>query len=402
MNAVRYVVIAPLLIMVMSIQQQAAEIDDIVSGNNSFAFDLYVRTGKTQGNIFFSPYSISTALAMTYAGARTITEEEMATVLHFDDNQEVFHAGFSDLRQRIHESTAHESVALNIANSLWCQEDYAFLPEFLNLQQERYNTLPHLVDFVTKPEQTRRKINAWVEEQTNQRIKSLIPSGLISRLTVLVLCNAIHFKAAWETRFDESKTRDVPFSISPDKTVMVPMMSMNSTFKYLYGEGFTMLDLPYTTGSTSMVILLPDRDSSLEELHDRITWSNMKLWLDRLDGSRKESVAVQIPKFSMTMRFDLADTLAAMGMPHAFRGADFSGMTGTRDLFISDVVHKACIDVSEEGTESAAATAVIMKRGGGAPAFVADRPFFFLIRDMGTGTLLFMGRMTDPAARSQD
>jgi len=402
MNAVRYVTIAVLLIMMVSTQPQAAEIDTIVSGNNSFAFDLYERLGEASGNIFYSPYSISTALAMTYAGARTITEEEMADVLHFAGDQDEFHAGFSDLQQRISESTAHASVTLNVANSLWCQEDYEFLPGFMSLQQERYAAHPHLVDFVTKPEQARRKINSWVEEQTNQRINNLIPQGLITRLTVLVLCNAIHFKASWETRFDEEQTRDAPFHISPDATVMVSMMRMNSSFKHCYVDGFTMVELPYANGSTSMVVLLPDENSDLENVHDRITWPNMKTWLHCLDDARRETIVVGIPKFSMTMRLDLADTLAAMGMPHAFRGADFSGMTGTRDLFISDVIHKAFIDVSEEGTEAAAATAVIMKRGGSPPHVIADRPFVFLIRDSDTNSILFVGRVSDPTALSSE
>ena len=377
------------------------DVATVVGGNNRFALDLYARLRTEQsGNLFFSPSSISTALAMTYAGARGDTESEMAKVLHFTLPQDKLHPGFASLNKTLDGNGEKRGYRLHGANRLWGQQGYGFLPEFLTITRTHYDAELAEVDFVRETEQARQQINTWVEKQTQDKIKDLIPPGIIDALTRLVLTNAIYFKGDWTKPFDNKVTKDASFQVTSQQRTDVPMMHQQGDFRYWAGDGLKILELPYGRGELSMLVLLPDETEGLPDLEARLTAENLGRWLMDV---REQPVRVFLPQFKLTSQFRLDDTLKAMGMPLAFSffGADFSGMTVTRDLFIWAVIHQAFVDVNEEGTEAAAATAVIMSLRGLAitrqPAeFRADHPFVFLIRDNRTGSILFLGRLMNP------
>ena len=374
-----------------------SDLQTVIKGNSDFGFDLYQEFKDEKGNLFFSPHSISTALAMTYAGARDQTEKEMAEVLHFSLEQEPLHSSFSKLQSDLNAIQNKGHIKLSIANSLWAQEGYHFLNTFLDLNKKNYGAGLNFVDFATKTEVARKTINIWVEDKTQQKIKELIKPGMIDSLTTLVLCNAIYFKGDWLSQFDKKRTMDADFYISPDNAIKVPMMSQKSKFKFGDFGNFNAIELPYEGNGLSMVVFLPKEIDGLAELERNLTNDNVINWMDKLSNSYELEILVSLPKFKTTCEFELADVLIEMGMPHAFTGADFSGMTGKRDLFISKVIHKAFVDVNEEGTEAAAATAVVMTKSiSKTLLFRADHPFVFLIRENKTGSILFIGRIIDP------
>ncbi|MFC1628702.1 serpin family protein [Gemmatimonadota bacterium] len=370
------------------------ELQTVAESNAAFGFDLYRNLNGIDGNLFFSPYSISTALAMTWAGARGRTEVEMAEVLHFPDEQFTLHHSLSGLQNHFDAIQRRSDIRLHLANSLWYQDDHSFLESFFNLMESHYGAVLFPVDFVRQTETARRAINAWVAEETEEKIRELITPGALDPATSLVLCNAIYFKGDWASRFDPGQTMESTFHVSADRVVTVPMMTGEAEFRSRAFEGFSALELPYEGNDLSMVILLPDHDAGLSGLEEMLTGERVTGWMHDLESVEPSQIAVQIPRFSTTSRFELAEILMAMGMPAAFLNADFSGMTGNREFFISQVVHQAFIDVNEEGTEAAAATAVVMKRGGA--MFLVNRPFLFLIRDRHTGSILFIGRIVDP------
>lgn len=376
------------------------ELQKVVKGNRIFGFHLYQKLGESEGNLFFSPYSISTALAMTYAGARGQTEKEMAEVLHFTLKQEPLHLSFSRLQSQLNAIQDKGHVKLSLANSLWCQQDYYFLDTFFNLNKKYYGAGLNFVDFKRKTEEARIAINTWVEKETQQKIKELIKPGIIERLTRLVLCNAIYFKGNWLSQFDKKKTAEADFHISSNKTIKVPLMNQKSGFRFKNFGNFSAIELPYEGNDLSMIIFLPKEVDGLPALEQKLTEDSVKNWLDELSKSYKQEIFVSLPKFKTTCEFQLGEVLAEMGMPGAFSlpPANFSGMTGKKDLFISNVIHKAFVDVNEEGTEAAAATAVVMKRIAiSRPlTFRADHPFIFLIRENQTEGILFIGRIIDP------
>ncbi len=378
--------------------ETTGDLQRIVKGNNDFGFDLYRELKGKKGNLFFSPYSISTALAMTYAGARGQTEKEMAKVLRFSLEQEPLHSSFSKLRSKLNGIQDKGHIKLSIGNSLWAQDGYHFLDSFLNLNRKYYGAGMNFVDFAAKAEAARKTINIWVENKTQQKIKELIKPGMLDQFTRLVLCNAIYFKGDWLSQFDKKKTKDADFYISKNEIIKVPMMSQESKFKFKDFGNFSAIDLPYEGNDLSMIVFLPKKIDGLAELERNLTNDNVKNWIDKLSSSYKSEILVSLPKFKTVCEFELADILAGMGMPHAFSGADFFGMTGKKDLFISRVIHKAFVDVNEEGTEAAAATAVVMRKCsiGRLLIFQANRPFVFLIRENQTGSILFVGRIVDP------
>jgi len=374
-----------------------SDLQTVIKGNSDFGFDLYQKLKDEKGNLFFSPYSISTALAMTYAGARDQTEKEMAEVLHFYLEQEPLHSSFSKLQSDLNAIQNKGHIKLSIANSLWAQEGYHFLNTFLDLNKKNYGAGLNFVDFATKTEAARKTINIWVEDKTQQKIKELIKPGMIDSLTTLVLCNAIYFKGDWLSQFDKKRTMDADFYVSSDKPIKVPMMSQKSKFRFRDFGDFKAIELPYEGNDLSMIVFLSEEIDGLAELERNLTNDNVKNWIGELSRSYELEILVNLPKFKTTCEFELADVLAEMGMPHAFAGADFSGMTGIKDLFISKVIHKAFVDVNEEGTEAAAATAVVMGRGiSKTLLFRANHPFVFLIRENKTGSILFIGRIIDP------
>jgi serine protease inhibitor len=377
----------------------AADRTTVVEGNNVFAVALYGRLRNQSGNLFFSPESISTALAMAYAGARGGTASEMAKTLHFTLPPEKLHPAMGALLSDL--NAAHEGYQLSVANALWAQQGYTFLDDFLNLLKTNYGAGLNQVNFKGATEAARLTINQWVEQKTQDKIKDLLQPGALRSDTRLVLTNAIYFKGDWETQFDKAQTKNEDFHLSPAQTTTAPLMHREGRFSYFDGETFQILEVPYKGKELSMIVFLPKDPGGLPALEQSLTDSNLRQWLRQVASVSK--VIVIIPKFKMTQQFELGSTLSAMGMPQAFSSsADFAGMTGHRDFAISDVIHKAYVDVNEEGTEAAAATAVTMRAlampapQAPPPIFRADHPFVFMIRDNRSGSILFMGRMADP------
>ncbi len=375
------------------------DMEQVVNSINSFAFDLYGELTKEEGNIFFSPYSISSALAMTYAGARGNTEKQMQEALYFDLGQDI-HPYFSELQSSLDTSEEDKGYELYIANALWGQKDYPFLDEFIDLNEMIYGAGLNLVDFRDEEarEEARLAINNWTEEKTNQKIQELIKEGVLDDLTRLVLTNAIYFKGNWASQFEVENTTDKPFYVSSDVTKDVPTMYQKSIFKYTEDSDAQLIDLPYVEEDLSMLIILPKERFGLKDIEDKITVENVNNWLLT---TYEQEVEVYLPKFKVEASFKLNENLQSLGMVDAFdMSADFSGIDGGKSLYISDVIHKAFIDVNEEGTEAAAATAVIIGLESimEIPIFQADHPFIYLIRDNNSGSILFMGRLVDPTA----
>jgi len=378
----------------------------VAEANNAFAFDLYQRLNRSEGNLFFSPLSISSALAMTYAGARGETARQMARVLHFPGNTDLLHRGFQDLLIAMKKNRSDRDIELTIANSLWAQKDYTFLPDFLTLVTEHHDAAVENVDFKTDAEGARQRINAWVEKETNEKIKDLVPMNALNQATRLVLANAIYFMAAWQSKFHTANTREDDFWVDARASVKVPMMIQTDNLPYFEDDRIQVLTLPYlrsgrpATLRFSLIVVLPKKRDGLGDVEKALRLSEIDGWLK---NRRHREVKVFLPRFRIESSFNLAEHLTAMGMEQAFAfpGADFSGMDGTHLLYISAVLHKAFVDVDEEGTEAAAATAVVMLAGAAAPSeqpkvFRADHPFLFLIREEQSGTIFFMGRLCRP------
>ena len=371
----------------------------LVEGDNRFALELYAKIRGENGNLFCSPYSVSTALAMTYGGARGETAAQMAKTLHFDLPQPRLHSAFAKVIKDLNEAGKKGDYELSVANALWAQEGYEFLEAYLELTKTHYGAGLETVDFKQATEAARKTINDWVEKQTKDKIKELIKPGVLDAVTELVLTNAIYFKGKWSLPFKEDATKDEPFTLAEGEKIDVPMMHQTEKFKYMEDDVFQMLELPYTGDRLAMTVLLPKKLDGLTGLEQQLTSKNMTRWLSKL---RQQRVIVAIPKFQMTCEYRLDEVLAAMGMPDAFSGsADFSGMNGKDELAIGAVIHKAFVDVNEEGTEAAAATAVVMKRTAvlpmrKPPVFRADHPFVFMIRDLKTKSILFVGRVMNP------
>ena len=367
----------------------------VVDANNQFAFDLYAKYKSKEGNLFFSPYSISSALAMTYEGAYGETAQEMARVFYFPQDAAQLRPGFAQEFNNI--NAPGKPYKLSTANALWAQQDYKFLDSYFTTIGNYYGGKVTNLDFIGDTENSRVTINKWVELQTNDKIKDLIPPGEIDTMTRLVLTNAIYFKGTWVWQFDKSATSEADFRVSPEKTVKAQMMAITgekARFNYTETEELQIIELPYSGNEISMLVLLPKADTL-----DALETSLYRGTLDRLRAQMHETgMKVYLPKFKFETKYFMKDDLAEMGMPTAFSGsADFSGMTGAQDLYISQVIHQAFVDVNEEGTEAAAATAVVMKAMAiRTDIFNADHPFIFLIQEKATGSILFMGRVTDP------
>jgi serpin B len=390
----------------MAPEVSADDLNTLVDGNSAFAFDLYQQLKDEGGNLFYSPYSISLALAMTYGGARGETETQMADALNFSLPQNQLHPAFNALslalasRGQGAEGKDDEGFRLNIVNAIWGQQDYVFLSDFLDLLAVNYSAGLRVLDFINETEKSRVIINDWVADQTEGRIEDLIPAGALTPLTRLVLTNAIYFNAKWLHTFEAEMTRDGLFHLLDGSEVTVPMMSQTESFKYAEGEGYQAVELRYDGEELSMVILLP-ASGQFEAFEAALDAETVAGIIEALDY---REVDLTMPKFEFDSSFSLRTTLSAMGMPIAFDPyyADFSGMSDSPErLYITEVVHKAFVSVDEEGTEAAAATAVIVGETALPPAPVTmtiDRPFIFLIRDIETGTILFLGRTLDPSA----
>jgi serpin B len=370
----------------------------VVDSNNQFAIDLYAKinaqdTGK---NIFVSPFSISTALAMTFEGSSNNTRKQMAAVLHFNLPDADRQAGYSALLAATSAGPG-KHYKLDVANALWGQKGYKFELPFLNVTGKFYGGALKPVDFAGNTEGARIEINTWVEDHTAKMIRDLIPKGAINPDTPLVLTNAIYFKGKWASPFKAAATKDAPFNVNDSVKVQVPMMSQTGRFRYVHENGVAAIELPYAGDDLSMIAILPDGD--MEKFSKSLSLDAIRqLCVDMYS----EDVDIFLPRFKLEAGYGLGGMLSEMGMPDAFseKLADFSGMTGRSDLYISKVLHKARIEVNEEGSEAAAATAVIM-----APksvhlerkqVFRADHPFLFMIVHNSTGAILFMGRLSNP------
>jgi serpin B len=373
----------------------------VAKGGNEFATDLYARLRSDRTtNLLFSPYSISVAMAMTDAGAAGQTEAQIAKVLHFPVPEPRVHPAFSTLRELLVPNDRTSDFQLRIANRLWGQKDFHFQPAFLEVTKADYGADLGLIDF-KQTEAARKTINSWIEDQTDNKIQDLLAPGVLDTDTRLVLTNAIYFKARWTHEFGKGSTIDAPFHTSDSKQILVPTMHQTHRLRYGASDDLQVLELPYAQdGSLSMLFLLPKKIEGLTDLEERLTNENLQKWSA---GLQPRLVKVHLPKFKMTSEFNLGDVLESMGMSLAFSDkADFSRMGTQEQLFISAVIHKAFVDVNEEGTEAAAATAITMKRSAAFPSpeepieFRADHPFVFLIRDNRTQSILFLGRLVNP------
>jgi serpin B len=376
------------------------DLQGLVRGNSEFALDIYHKIRCNDGNIFFSPYSISTAFAMTYSGARCETQKQMAVVLHFSLDACQLHPSFSELQAHFQKLQENSPFRLNIANALWVQKGYELLQDFLELNQKYYQANLLSLNFYDDPEGSRIKINGWVEDKTEGKIQDLLPAGTVKTITRLVLTNTIYFKAEWQHTFSPHKTKEQDFWITPEEKTKVQMMSQKERFGYFENETFQILEMPYIRQDLSMVVFLPKKKDGLPELESKLNTENIAKWSSSLT---RQQVNVHFPKFTTSQNIDLKRNLKALGMVDAFtHNADFSGIEPKKELYITDALHKAFIDVDELGTEAAAATAVSvgvtsMPPPKVVPKFRADHPFFYLIRDNKTSSILFMGRLTQPA-----
>jgi serpin B len=383
----------------------AADVTAQVVGNTQLALDVYRHLAKEgSGNLFFSPHSISTALAMTWAGARGTTEQEMATTMHFVLPQERLHPVFNDLdlklesRARDGKGSDGKGFRLRVVNSTWTQRGFPILASFLDVLAESYGSAVRLVDFAADAEGARRAINGWVEDETEDRIKDLLPQGAIGPITRLVLVNAVYFNASWAEQFKKESTRNETFYRLDDSGVTVPMMHQQETLRYGAASGWQAVELAYEGNELAMLIVVPD--------HTRFVEIERTLNADHVSGIvgalENRSVALGLPRWTLKgASFSLKRVLSDLGMPMAFTAdADLSGIDGRPDLFIDDVLHQAFVKVDEAGTEAAAATAVPISPTSapvGPVVLTVDRPFIYFIRDRPTGAVLFIGRVTDPS-----
>jgi len=378
----------------------------MVQGNSAFAFDLYqALKEQNKGNLFYSPYSLSLALAMAYAGAGSDTASEMADTLHFTLPGDALHAAFNYLALELDKrgqsavgatSDDNQGFQLNVVDDAWGQKNFQFLAGYLDTLAINYGAGLRILDFIKDAEGARQTINQYISDQTQRKIKDLIPPGAVTDLTRLVLTNAIYFKAAWLSPFAKEATGSGFFNLLDGSQVNVSMMHQMHFFNYVQGTGYQAVDLPYDDGQLSMVLLLPD-EGQFDAFQGKL---NSEVANGIITSMTEQNMILSLPKFQYDSIFGLKQALSSMGMPLAFSdNADFSGMTGTRDLIISDILHKAYVSVDEAGTEAAAASAVIMGVTAMPSSTVIlsiDRPFIFLVRDVPTGTILFIGRVMNP------
>jgi len=383
----------------------ASDVEDLAADNTRFALKLYRELNDGSGNLFFSPYSISTAMAMTWGGARGETASQMAGALEFTlkpDKEggplgrQRLHIAFGELQRSLRAAGGKGGVEMSIANALWPQNKYPFRKSYLRQIKEEYGSAGRSLDY-RSPDEARGVINRWVERETRRKIKDLLPDGSIDSMTRMVLTNAIYFKGDWATQFKVKNTHELPFKLASGKSRKAPMMFQKGNFGFFQDEEIQALEMPYKGEKVSMVVLLPRKVDGLAALEKNLSAGKLSGWLGKL---RRMKVDTLFPKFKMTSRFELSSHLQNLGMKKAFSDADFSGMDGSRELYLSGVFHKAFVEVNEEGTEAAAATGAVVGRRSllRGPRFRADHPFLFLIRDKATGSILFLGRYAEPSS----
>jgi serpin B len=383
-----------------------AELAALARSNNAFAFDFYAKVRAQQGNLAVSPLSISTALSMTWGGAKGETAAQMKKVLHAEGSAEQAMDAAGKLLNSL-ESPA-QKVTLRVKNRLFGEKSYSFEQSYLDRTKAAFGAPMEALDFKNAFEPARAHINGWVQKETANRIKDLIPAGGLDAETRLVLTNAIYFLADWEDPFDKSQTRPVAFHPTPSTSKDVPTMHQAEHFKFAQTDGVKVLEMPYQGGRFAMTLVLPDAADGLDAVEKRLSSTVFEGWVKALNGER---VMVALPRFEINPKgsLSLGDILTGLGMPLAFdrERADFTGIANpprpADRLYISKVFHKAFVKLDEKGTEAAAATAVVMARAGAAPPskppaeFRADHPFLFFLRDVRSGMILFAGRVNDPS-----
>lgn len=369
-----------------------SDIKIIQKAQSAFAFDLYQKLAEKDGNLFFSPFSISSAMGMLYAGARGDTEKQLASGMHFELTQDLFHQAMNTINQDL-DTRDDGAFRLNIDNNIWVQETYPIQTSYLDVLMQSYGSGVYAVDFVTQPDDTRNAINNWIEGKTQKRIQELLPAGSVDSSTALILTNSIYFKARWAEEFYLTEQKD--FHLQDNQTKSIEMMGIRDRFKYASGQHYEMIEIPYDENSATMIILVPAQghfsdfqNPSEFFMADHLNFKEVILWM---------------PKFSFKTSFGVISALQSFGIQDAFNPekADFSGIDGTRELYVSGVLHQAFIKVDEQGTEAAAATATTLSVTA-APALpveptllIIDRPFIFTIRDNKTGMILFIGHVLD-------
>ncbi|MDA3781412.1 MAG: serpin family protein [Bacteroidales bacterium] len=379
----------------LTTQVFSQDMQNTVNHNNKFSFELYKAIKAKPINIIFSPFSISSALAMTYTGAKNNTLEEMSKTLHFNKNFNIHNSNFSTLQKNI--ISGNKDVKINIANSLWAQENYHFLENFITINKKYYKAGIQFTNFNGNIEHSRKKINNWVEKETNDKIKNLIKKNTLDNSTRLVLVNAIYFNGAWKHPFNkENNTEDIFYIFSKCQTKATYMNKL-VTGKYYENKLLHIVEIPYKNNIASLMIILPKERFGIMDVEKILNEDKLNEYSDKLTYKK---VQLSLPKFKFTSEYELSEQLSKMGMPSAFgKEADFSGMTGNKDLYIDKIIHKAFIEVNEKGTEAAAATAVTMRKTSAMFEKVnlkIDHPFIFLIKDNKTGSILFSGRVLDP------
>lgn len=370
----------------------------VIKSNNKFCFSLYNKLKKDTGNVFFSPFSIYTAFGIVYAGARGSTAEEMKNVLKINLNDNDFHRNFKEVQEYLNSLQKKSNLQLSLANALWAHIGYPFLKSYINFVKNNYSAEVTNLDFIRKKKESIKTINKWVELKTNNKIRNLIES--IQDSVKLIVTNAVYFKGEWFEEFKTRNTKERPFFLESGDSITVPTMwGVKKKISYYENDIMQLIELPYKGNSIGMIAILPKKPNKLEIVEKEITLKIISNWLD---STKTRDVITTLPKFKMVRKYNLEKTLKGMGMklPFAFSAADFSGMDGTRNLKIDKVIHKSFVDVNEKGTEAAAATDIHMKRplsmSRRAEHFFADHPFIFIIRDMEFGSILFIGRVTNP------
>lgn len=371
---------------------------EVSQGCNDFACNMYQQLKKESGNLFFSPYSITTALSAAYAGARGLTEAEMSNVLCDSLSQEEFHPAYASTIDKLNQDGS--KYQLEIANKVFVQNGYKILDSFEQTIKTNYGAAFDVLDFVKNPLKASGIINGWVYEKTHEKIKDIVSPDMFNDDTRMVIANAIYFKGKWAEQFEKSYTKPKPFYISENDTVKVDMMQQTSHFNYMENDNLKMLELPYEGDRLSMFIVLPKKVDGLKSVEQNISSQMLNGCFSQLKSTK---VRVTLPKFKLETSYNLNSSLKQMGMPSAFNHlADFSGISGKDDLFISNVLHKAFVETDEEGTEAAAATVIIFETKCCMrelpETFNADRPFIFFIKDKLTDLILFMGRINNPEA----
>jgi len=374
-----------------------ADLEPFVAGHTTFALDLHRRLAQPDANLICSPYSATAALALAHSGARGSTAQQIAATLGFpapDDLQ----SALARIRASLTNASRQKQVELATANGLWAQQDYGFTGEFLQHTRDAFAAEAQLVDFTSRQDATRARINSWVGRQTRGKITDALPPGIPSADTRLVFVNTLYFKGQWASRFARRHTHNKPFRVAPERTVSVPMMRQSLVALYAESETAQIVELPYAGSGLSMIVLLPRSPDGLAQMEQQLSWNHLTNWMA---AAQWRTVDLELPRFKLLSRLPLIPALSALGLTDAFdpAKADFTGMTPRRPLWIIFLHQCALVEVNEEGTTAAAATS-----GGLAcssqprPAtFHADHPFLFFIRDNPTGAILFLGRVTNPA-----